>query len=367
MARFMRNPQTAELAITNRCNLRCKYCYYFASPSDVGADLPTKEWLQFIDEMGKCSVMNVILAGGEPFCREDLPEIISRIVQNRMRFGILTNGTLITENMAKFLASTRRCDWVQVSIDGSIPTTHDACRGPGSFRKAMEGIRRLQEHEVPIRVRVTIHRDNVNDLEGIAQLLLEELGLDGFSTNSASYMGLCMQNADQVQLTPKERMRAMETLLRLDKKYKGLISAAAGPLADGKRWRAMEEARSRGAPRYGNGGFLTACSGVMSKIAVRSDGIMVPCTQMSHIELGKINADSLQEIWLNHPELRRLRERQKIPLSNFEFCKGCEYLPYCTGNCPALAYNLTGMENHPSPDACLKKFLEAGGKLPAAV
>jgi SynChlorMet cassette radical SAM/SPASM protein ScmE len=367
MARFMRTPQTVELAITNRCNLRCRYCYYFASPSDVGADLPTKEWLHFIDEMGRCSVMNVILAGGEPFFREDLPEIISRIVQNRMRFGILTNGTLITEDMAKVLASTKRCDWVQVSIDGSIPATHDACRGPGSFRKAMEGIHRLQEHELPIRVRVTIHRDNVNDLEGIARLLLDELALSGFSTNSASYMGLCKQNADQVQLTPQERMQAMEILLELDKRYEGRISAAAGPLAEGKRWKAMEEARLRGASGYGNGGCLTACSGVMSKIAVRADGIMIPCTQMSHIELGRINVDSLQEIWLNHPELQRLRERRKIPLSDFEFCKGCEYLPYCTGNCPALAYNLTGMENHPSPDACLKKFLEAGGKLPAAM
>jgi SynChlorMet cassette radical SAM/SPASM protein ScmE len=367
MARFMRNPQTVELAITNRCNLRCRYCYYFTSPSDVGADLPTKEWLHFIDEMGRCSVMNVILAGGEPFCREDLPEIILRIVRNRMRFCILTNGTLITEDMAKFLASTNRCDWVQVSIDGSIPTTHDACRGPGSFRKAIEGIHRLQGHILPIRVRVTIHKDNVNDLEGIAKLLLEELGLPGFSINSAGYMGLCKQNADQVQLTPQERMLAMETLLELDKKYEGRISAAAGPLAEGKAWMAMEEARSNGVPGLANKGYLTGCLGTMRKMAVRADGVMIPCTQMSHIELGRIKVDSLQEIWLNHPEFQRLRERRKIPLSDFEFCKDCVYLPCCTGNCPALAYNLTGLENHPSPDACLKKFLEAGGRLPDAV
>lgn len=72
---------------------------------------------------------------------------------------------------------TKRCDKVQVSIDGSIPATHDACRGLGSFRRAMEGIQSLRRNNVPIDVRVTVHRDNVNDLVDIAHLLLEKIGL----------------------------------------------------------------------------------------------------------------------------------------------------------------------------------------------
>ena len=102
----------------------------------------------------------------------------------------------------------------------------------------------------------------------------------------------------------------------------------------------------------------------MSKLAVRADGVMVPCAQMSHMMLGRINRDDLQEVWQGHPELLRLRERRNIPLSDFEFCRGCDYINYCTGNCPALAYTILGDVNHPSPDACLKRFLEAGGRLP---
>ena len=102
----------------------------------------------------------------------------------------------------------------------------------------------------------------------------------------------------------------------------------------------------------------------MSQIAVRADGVMTPCIQMSHLELGRINMDNLQEVWQKHPELKRLRERHKISLSRFEFCEGCDYIKYCTGNCPATAYTILGTENHPSPDACLKRFLEAGGRLP---
>jgi SynChlorMet cassette radical SAM/SPASM protein ScmE len=127
--------------------------------------------------------MNVTISGGEPFFRKDLPELVEGIVRNRMRFNILSNGTLITDEMAAFLASTGRCDGVQISIDGSVPTTHDACRGEGNFLKAMQGIKSLQKHNVPVSVRVTIHKQNVWDLENVSKLLLEEVGLSSFSTN----------------------------------------------------------------------------------------------------------------------------------------------------------------------------------------
>jgi len=360
----MSTPRSVELAITNKCNLRCTYCSHFTSAGDVNQDLATEEWLQFFTELNRCAVMSLTLEGGEPFCRQDLNEFIEGIIRNRMRFSILSNGTLITDDLASFLASTGRCDSVQVSVDGSVPATHDAFRGEGNFLKAIQGIKCLQKFHIPVSVRVTIHRQNVKDLEGIARLLLEEIGLPGFSTNAASFMGLCRQHADNVQLTIEERCLAMETLLNLNRKYNGRISAAAGPLAEGRDWLRMEEARREGRERIPGRGYLTGCGGPMSKIAVRADGVIVPCIQMGHIELGRINRDSLQEVWQNHPELKRLRERRNIPLSDFEFCQECAYINYCTGNCPALAYTILGEDNHPSPDSCLRRFLEEGGKLP---
>jgi radical SAM protein with 4Fe4S-binding SPASM domain len=301
----------------------------------VSQDLPQEEWLQFFEELNRCAVMNVALQGGEPFCRKDLQELIEGIVRNRMRFNILSNGTLITDEMAAFLASTGRCDGVQISIDGSIPMTHDACRGEGNFYKAMRGIKSLQKYNVPVPVRVTIHKHNVRDLENVAKLLLEEVGLPGFSTNAAS--------------------------------YNGRIGATAGPLAEGKDWLEMEKACQQKSETISGRGHLSGCNGPMSQFAVRADGVMTPCIQMSHIELGRINKDDLQEVWQENSELKRLRERHNIPLSDFEFCQGCEYLGYCTGNCPALAYTIIGKEDHPSPDACLKRFLEAGGRLPEGI
>ncbi len=104
----------------------------------------------------------------------------------------------------------------------------------------------------------------------------------------------------------------------------------------------------------------------MTKLAVRADGTMIVCAQLPDMELGRITEDNLREVWQNHPELNRFRRRSEIPLDAFDFCRRCPYIPYCTGNCPALAYTITHDAWHPSPDACLRNFLKSGGTLPAA-
>lgn len=360
----MKTPRSVDLVITNRCNLRCRYCSHFGGPGDVGRDLPTGEWILFFEELNRCSVLEVTIGGGEPFCRDDLKDLVMGIVRNRMRFDILSNGTLVTDELAGFLSSTGRCNGVQISIDGSTPSAHDGFRGEGNFHRAIQGVEALRTHNVPVSVRVTIHRQNVRDLEAIAAFLLDDMGLPAFSTNSASFLGLCRRNAAQVQLSVDEQALAMESLVRLCGQYPGRISASAGPLAEATAWLMMERARRERRGPSPAGGYLNGCGGVMNKLAVRADGVMVPCSQMSHITLGRINRDPLAETWQNHPQLRRLRERSGIPLRDFEFCRGCDYVDYCTGNCPALAYTMTGNEYHPSPDACLRRFLEAGGRLP---
>ena len=362
--RVMNTPKSVDIEITNRCNLRCSYCSHFGSAGDVGKDLPAGEWLRFFDELGRNAVLEVTLSGGEPFLRNDLREIMDGIVRNRMRFSILSNGTLITEEMARYLASTRRCNSVQVSIDGSIPTTHDACRGEGNFVRALEGIRALRTQRVPVAVRVTIHRQNLRDLENIARFLREETGLPSFSCNSACYLGLCRKNVEQVELTPAERSFAMQELLRLNRKYPGRITATAGPLAEATMFWEMERAKREGKPSIPGRGSLSGCGGTMSKLAVRADGVLVPCCQVPMIELGRINRDPLKEVWQHHADLDRFRRRNEIPLGSFEFCRDCPYIPYCTGSCPATAVTLIGDPYHPSPDACLRKFLLEGGVLP---
>ena len=361
----MRTPRSVDLEITSRCNLRCKYCYFFDNQEVTYQDLNTDEWLRFFNELGQCGVMDVCLAGGEPFIRADLPLLIEGIVKNRMRFSILSNGSLIDDNVAAYIAGTGRCNSVQISVDGSRPEVHDISRGKGSFAKAIQGIKILQTHKIPVTVRVTLFRDNISDIENTARLLLEDLSIPQISTNAACYFGSCQKNSKDLLLTTADRQTAMQTLLKLERKYDGRITAQAGPLAEAHNWYEMEKARLANEVRTDNGGYLTGCGCPWSSITIRTDGKIIPCTMLAHMELGQINRDSLIEVWQKNQVLNGLRFRHQIPLSEFRNCNDCDYVEFCSGNCPGTGYALTGKVNFPSPDACLKLFLAEGGTIPS--
>jgi SynChlorMet cassette radical SAM/SPASM protein ScmE len=361
---LMKTPRSVDLVITDRCNLRCSYCSHFGSDGAGNGDLAATEWLSFFLELARCTVLDVCIQGGEPLIREDLSEIIDGIVRNRMRFSLLTNGTLLTRDMASFLARTRRCNRVQVSLDGSQPDIHDGFRGKGTFQAAIEAIVLLREYHVPVSVRVTVHRNNVMDLPAVAALLLDELGLESFSTNAAANLGLCRHNRERVQLTVEERNIAMEALVRLAEQYPGRIEASAGPLAEAGKWLQWEFLRTRGEHGIPGGGCLSGCNGPFSKLAVRADGVIVPCVQLPSLELGRINESPIDRIWQSHPVLDGLRRRSDVSLRNFASCSDCGYLDFCSGGCPALPSSEHGNPGLPDSASCYRRFVESGGRLP---
>jgi SynChlorMet cassette radical SAM/SPASM protein ScmE len=354
-------PQTLDISVTGRCNLACRYCFY-ADAMHSRPDLPAEQWLSFFDELGRLAVRKVCLSGGEIFVRSDLMDLIDGLIANRMRYSLLTNGTLVTEKTVSLLEKRRpkaRLESIQVSIDGSCPEVHDASRGKGSFRKAIQGLRLLHEAGLPVTSRVTINRHNVDDLEHIAGLLLDEIGLPGFSTNDAMPVGAGCSNQDTITLQPRQQLKAMKAMARLEKRYSGRITGAAGPLANRRIYQEMENARANGAKATNRQmGYLSACGCVFNKLAVHHDGVVTPCNMLPEMELGKINVDSLKKIWTSHPTLKALKARRQIPMSKVPGCEACEWAPYCNGSCPGLAYEMTGDFNHANPHDCYKRFLE---------
>jgi SynChlorMet cassette radical SAM/SPASM protein ScmE len=362
--KLMKSPRSVDIDITTRCNLRCSYCYHFGSAGEVKKDLPTTEWIAFFEELGELAVMDITLAGGEPFIRKDITQILQGITDNQMRFTILSNGTLISEEVAEEIAATRRCNTVQISIDGANAETHDSCRGSGSFHSAIDGIRNLQQYRVPVGIRLTIHHKNVYDLRNTIKFVLDDLGVASLSTNSAGYFGMCQSNSAKVQLTIEERCLAMRTLIQLSNEYPGRITANAGPFFEAIRFQEIEQAFLNEQNKIPGMGYLTGCGCCWSKIAVRADGIIVPCALLPSAELGLINHDSILYIWHHHQKLQEMRKWHQTSLSLFPFCKGCPYIPYCSGLCPAIADVTFGNDRRPGLEGCYRQFLDEGGILP---
>ena len=353
--KVMSTPQHVDIAVTGRCNLSCAYCFY-ADEMTARSDLSTAQWLDFFERLGDLGVMTVCLTGGEAFSHPDFFELVDGLIANRMRYSILSNGTLITsKTLAEFEKGKRRLrlDSIQISIDGSSADVHDHSR-PNSFARAVRGLKLLKEAGYPLTVRVTINRFNYNDLDNTACLLLEEVGLSGFSTNEAYPCGATNRYAEDIVLTPVQRREVMDTLTRLNTKYQERISATAGPLALAREECAIHEAQLKGEIGFSGRGFLTACGGVFNKLAILHDGTIVPCHVISDLHLGNILTDDLGEVWRSHPSMQAMRRRQEISLDSLSPCSDCDYKGYCTGGCPGGALFLNGDFNTRNPMDCYR-------------
>jgi len=354
-------PKKMDLSLTAKCNLHCLYCFY-ADEMQSRKDLPKEEWIEFFKELGSLPTQSLTLSGGEVFTRRDLWELIDSIIEKRLRYSILTNGMLVTEKtLAAFAQGKRRkrLNSIQVSIDGSCPEVHDKSRGKGSFKLAIRGLRLLKEASFPVTSRVTINRHNVDDLENIARLLLDDVGLRSFSTNDAIPMGAGCDNQAEITLTPRQKLQAMKVISMLADRYDRRITANAGPLANWRGYHEMEASMLQGKKTQTQRmGFLTACGCVFASLSVHHDGMIAPCNMLADLNLGRVNREDLSRIWKNHPTLKALKERRTIPMSQVEGCEDCRWNPYCNGSCPGLAYFMTGDFNKANPHDCYRRFLQ---------
>ena len=355
-------PQSVDISLTGRCNLQCRYCFYNDEMVAL-SDLPTDRWLSFFEELGELAVQRVTLSGGEVFTRPDLFELIDGVIDNKMRYSLLTNGTLITEKtITAFETGKRRLrmDSIQVSIDGSCAAIHNRSRPPDSFDRAIRGLRLLKEAGFPVTVRVTVNHHNVNDLDNIAALLLDDLGLPGFSTNEAEQMGTARCYGQDVLLTEEERQQAFTTLTTLSNRYNNRISATAGPLAMANHFADIEKRLARGETQMMGCGTLSSCGGVLTKMAILHDGTMVPCNLLPTLTMGVIGVTPLQEAWLYHPSINGVRQRRQIPLNSLPGCRDCDYTGFCAGGCPASVMAKFGKLNVTDPTICYRHYRQQG-------
>lgn len=349
-------PTSVDLQITGRCNLSCQYCFYADSMQEK-RDLPAGAWKSIISELGEMAVQRATLAGGEPFVRHDLFAIIDDLIENRMRYSILSNGTLITENVIEQFdhgKRRRRLDSIQVSIDGSRAEVHDRSRPPKSFERAVRGLRLLVEAGLPATVRVTLNKHNVDDLEGIAALLIDDIGLSGFSTNEAEAMGTARCTGENILLSPDQRKAAMQTLIALSDRYDGKISATAGPLSTGRMVQEIDSLRDAGETEMKGRGLLVSCGGVFSKMAILHDGTMVPCNMLPTMVMGVAGMHPIRDAWLYSPAINAVRYRRRVPLSSISTCSDCPYTGFCAGGCPASVMAKKGRLHGIDPLSCYR-------------
>ncbi|MBC7130814.1 radical SAM protein, partial [Candidatus Bathyarchaeota archaeon] len=164
---------------TRKCNLKCKHCYSNAAAT-TGKELTTHEALQVVDQLADFGVVALAFSGGEPLARKDFFEVAKHAVDSGLYVSLATNGTLIDREVARKLKKVG-LNYVEISIDGSQPETHDGFRGiNGAFELAIRGLKNCVDEGLCASVAVTATKGNLKEIPEILKLA-EDMGAERFA------------------------------------------------------------------------------------------------------------------------------------------------------------------------------------------
>lgn len=131
-----KTPLIVVLCITNKCNLKCWYCYGQHEKRSDWKDFSTDKIVEIIRDLRKMGTQILQIQGGEPLLRDDLKIIIDEAKKCGMLCDMVTNGILISKNQEII----KRLDKICISLDGP-QKTHERNSGEGTFDKVVEGIK----------------------------------------------------------------------------------------------------------------------------------------------------------------------------------------------------------------------------------
>jgi sulfatase maturation enzyme AslB (radical SAM superfamily) len=147
-----------------RCNLSCPHCLDDKSLSAEG--LPRRREIASI--IAGSGVLGVDISGGEPLLMREVPELV-RLLQagRRCAVSITTNGWLLARRAAELAGVA---DAVRVSLDGPDAASHDAWRGEGSFRRALEGIGACTRLGIAVQIQTVLMASNRHRAQAMVRL-----------------------------------------------------------------------------------------------------------------------------------------------------------------------------------------------------
>lgn len=308
-------PVLSEIALTYRCNLSCRFCYAGCrcSRQPASGEMTTQQVAQVLGIIRRdAEVPSVSWTGGEPALRADLVELTQLATDIGLRVNLITNGTLITRELASALkgAGLRSA---QVSIEGPDASVHDALtQAAGSFERTVAGIDALSEAGVHVHTNTTVNSANAPHLRGIVDFAAR-LGMKRLSMNMVIPCGSApdgdvtityTQTAGLIEEARKAaRAAGIEFLW-----YSPTPYCIFNPIAS----------------RLG-GKSCAACDGLLS---VAPNGDVLPCSSLPR-SVGNLLRAPFDRVW-NSRKAVFWREKRYAG----RICRQCELFDLCTGACP---------------------------------
>ncbi len=170
---YQRKITYLRLSVTDRCNLRCRYCApALPKPLQHRKLLSLDEMLRLVRIAAGLGIRKVRLTGGEPLCRSGLAGFIGQLNQlsQLQDISITTNATMLGDRLdALTHAGLRR---INISLDTLDRLKYHRLTGADRFDDVWHGIMAAADAGLaPIKINTVIMKGvNDDEIEALAQL-----------------------------------------------------------------------------------------------------------------------------------------------------------------------------------------------------
>ncbi|MFZ7125510.1 MAG: GTP 3',8-cyclase MoaA [Desulfobacterales bacterium] len=265
---FQRRVSYLRISVTDRCNLRCRYCAPSRPLRIEKSRLLTLEEIYRLAEIGvDIGIRKIRLTGGEPLCRNGIVDLIERLCRIRglKDVSLTTNGTMISRMAGKLReAGVGR---INISLDTLDPEKFHRLTGADLFGSVWDGIQAAAKCGFdPIKINTVVMKGvNDDEIERLAGLSLEY----PFHVRFIEYM--------PIGTDPLTARRHFVPLSEIKAKVEAL--GRLEPVEAGRNDGPAVRYRLEGAP--GEIGLIGSMSshfcGTCNRIRLTADGHLRPC------------------------------------------------------------------------------------------
>jgi len=327
-----------SIEVTRRCPLECQHCYNNLPMGDPDArhrEMTTEEHFRLLDELFDMGTFWLLYTGGEIFARKDFLEIYTYAKKKGFLITLFTNGILITEKIADYLA-----EWppfaIEITLYGRTRETYEALTQiPGSYDRCIRGIKLLQERNLPLKLKTVATSINKHEVLSMKQFAEQELGAEFKFDGQINPRIDCSQSPLAVRLTPEEMVALDAQDPKRMGEYRTLVGRDTGKQAP------IEQA-----------GTVYVCGGGADAFAVNAYGEVGICVISQQETFSTRNA-SVEQIW--EKSLLELRTRKRTRRTK---CTQCRIQSLC-GMCPANGELENGDRESPVEFLCHIAHLRA--------
>ncbi len=338
-------PRTLFLQVTSGCNLRCKHCFFNDNPEkyNTNNDLTKVELFEqlkfFVED---ANILYCILTGGEIFTCPYIFEIIEYLKEHSITVKLVTNGTLISEDIAKKLGKyLTRHDIIQVSLEAPEAEINDEIRGKGVFNKVINSIKYLVKNKLNVEIAITANSINTDYIPQMyllsKELKVKRLNIGRFTAESSEQEYLIPTTENLFYNISKLYDIYSKTEVQL------LIPCIKIPdfLKFEKGQNLLDKKLSE--KTFSRQNFH--CKKHHEQAALFANGNIALCYEcnINDVIIGNIKNNSFDEIWKNRFTTPMFQPR----LIDNHLCKKCKYIQLCLSGCPYRAFIKYGTLNAP--------------------